>query len=345
VADAAFRSFGSDNNSGASPEIIEAIAAANSGSAIGYGDDPWTEKAEARFAEVFGEGSRTFMVLNGTGSNVLALSLASGHGQAVLCAEGAHIAVDETGAAEATVGCKVLPLATRDGKLQAEALSEALQVLGSVHQAQPSCLSLSQPTEVGTLYTPAEMRELIDIAHRAGLRVHMDGARIANAAVALGLDLAGVSSALGVDMLSFGGMKNGVAFGEALVVFDPELAGRAPFLRKALLQLDSKMRFISAQYEAYLSQNLWKRNATAANAAARRLASRLERMQGLELAYPVQANALFARLPPPAIDRLRAKYFFYDWEGGLVRWMTSFDTTDEDVERFADAVAAALAGS
>ncbi|HTX72901.1 MAG TPA: beta-eliminating lyase-related protein [Rectinemataceae bacterium] len=344
MAELMLRSFASDNNSGAAPEIIEAIAEANMGHAVGYGDDPWTSRAEERFAAVFGPQAHTYFVLNGTGSNVLALSLVASHGQAVLCAEGAHIAVDETGAPEAAVGCKVIQLESSAGKIQAHSLRESLSVLGSVHQAQPSCLSLSQPTELGTLYSPEEMRELISIAHDAGLRVHMDGARIANAAAGLGLGLADVSSRLGVDVLSFGGMKNGVAFGEALVVLDPGLAQRAPFLRKTHLQLDSKMRFISAQYDAYLSKGVWLRNATAANAAAQRLKQRLSSIPDVELVYPVQSNALFARIPRAAAERLRSRYFFYDWEGGLVRWMTSFDTTAEDVERFADALGSALQG-
>jgi threonine aldolase len=266
---------------------------------------------------------------------VLALSLASGPGRTVLCAEGAHVAVDEAGAPEAGVGCKVLPLATREGKVEAESLVEALGVLGSVHQAQPSCLSLSQPTELGSLYSLDDLAELAGIAHRAGLAVHVDGARLANAAAALGVGFSEL--ARGVDLLSFGGMKNGVAFGEALVVLEPALAKAAPFLRKTRLQLASKMRYIAAQYEAYLSGGVWERNAKAANRAARRLEAALRGTPGLEIALPVSTNAVFARVPPAAARELRSEFFFYDWEGGLVRWMTSFDTADEDVDRFAAA--------
>ncbi len=339
------QSFASDNNSGACPEALAAIAAASAGHAIGYGEDPWTARAAALFKEEYGASAEVFFVLNGTGSNVLALSLASGPGQAVLCSDCAHVRVDETGAPEASVGCQVLPLRSREGKVLPEALEEALGVLGSVHQAQPSCLSLSQPTELGTLYSLEELRELAGIAHRAGLALHLDGARIANAAAALGLPLGAFGTEAGVDLLSFGGMKNGLAFGEVLLVLRPELARRAPYLRKARLQLASKMRFVSCQYEAYLSDGLWRRNALAANASAARLARAVEGEPGIELAYPVRTNALFVRMPREAIESLRATRFFYDWEGGLVRWMTSFDTGDSEVDAFAAEARAAARAS
>jgi threonine aldolase len=334
------KSFASDNNSGASPEIIEAIAAANAGHCLGYGEDRWTEMALAAFKREFGSRSETFFVLNGTGANVLALSLAAGPGSSVLCSDVAHIAIDETGAPEAALGCKIRQLESREGKILPEALSEALSCIGFVHQPQPSCVSLSQPTELGTLYSPEESAELARIAHAAGLVVHMDGARLANAAVALGVSFRELVS--GVDLLSFGGMKNGVAFGEAIVALKPGLAARAPYLRKTRLQLASKMRYISAQYEAYLVGGIWERNAKAANAAARRLESTLRAIDGIELAYPIRTNALFARMPSVAADAARAKSFFYDWEGGLQRWMTSFDTTDADVDCFASILREAM---
>ena len=327
------RSFASDNNSGASPEIIEAIAAANEGHCLGYGEDSWTEKAQASFKREFGASAETFFVLNGTGSNVFALSLIAGPGQSVLCSDVAHIAIDETGAPEAALGCKIRSLESKDGKILPEALREALTCLGFIHQSQSACLSLSQPTELGTLYSMEEAAELTRIAHAAGLAVHMDGARIANAAVALGRSLREIAE--GVDLLSFGGNKNGVAFGEAVVVLKPELAARAPYLRKTRLQLASKMRFISAQYEAYLKEGLWERNAKAANGAAQRLAAAVAAIGGIELAYPVRTNALFARMPLEAAEAARERSFFYDWEGGLQRWMTSFDTSDGDVDEFA----------
>ncbi len=332
----AIKSFASDNNSGACPEALEALASCNSGHAIGYGDDPWTERALAAFKREFGPGSETFFVLNGTGSNVLALSLAAGPGLAVLCSDVAHVATDETGAPEATIGCKVRQLESREGKVLPEALREALGCLGFIHQSQPSCLSLSQPTELGTVYSREETAELVRIAHGAGLAVHMDGARLANAAVSLGLSFRELVE--GVDLLSFGGMKNGIAFGEAVVVLKEGLAARAPYLRKTRLQLASKMRFISAQYEAYLRTGAWERNARAANSAAARLAAAVRPLGGIEIAFPVRVNAVFARMPEKAAEAARAASFFYDWEGGLQRWMTSFDTSEADVDAFAGVI-------
>jgi threonine aldolase len=334
------KSFASDNNSGASPEIIEAIASANRGHCLGYGEDRWTEAAQAAFKREFGSESETFFVLNGTGSNVFALGLAAGPGLSVLCSETAHIAIDETGAPEASLGSKILPLRSREGKILPEALSEALGCIGFIHQSQPACVSVSQPTELGTVYKPEELAEIARIAQGAGLVVHMDGARIANAAVALGLSFRELAA--GIDLLSFGGNKNGVAFGEAVVVLRPELARRAPCLRKTRLQLASKMRFISAQYEAYLGKGIWERNAKAANAAARRLETAVAGMPGMEIAFPVEANAVFARMPTKAAEIARAESFFYEWEGGLQRWMTSFDTTSADVDEFAATLRSAM---
>jgi Threonine aldolase len=327
------KSFASDNGSGASPEIIAALAAANEEHALAYGDDAWTSRATALFNREFGEGAEVFFVLNGTGANVMALSLAAGPSTSVLCSDVAHIAIDESGAPEAAIGCKIVPVKSRDGKVLPEGLASALECLGFIHQSQPSCLSLSQPTEVGTLYSREELAELSRIAHASGLLVHMDGARIANAAVALGLSFRELAQ--GVDLLSFGGMKNGLAFGEVVVVLKPGIASRAPCLRKTRLQLASKMRYISAQYEAYLGQGIWERNARSANAAASRLEAAIASMGGIELAYPVRTNALFGRMPAGAAAFARDRSFFYEWEGGLQRWMTSFDTTDADVDAFA----------
>jgi threonine aldolase len=334
------KSFASDNNSGASPEIIAAIAAANEGHCLAYGDDPWTARATALFKKEFGAASETFFVLNGTGSNVFALSLVAGPGMSVLCSDTAHIAIDETGAPEASLGCKVLPVESREGKIRPEGLREALGCLGFIHQSQPACLSLSQPTELGTIYSLEETAELAGIARKAGLLVHVDGARFANAAVSLGRSFGELAA--GVDLLSFGGMKNGVAFGEAVVVLKPGLAARAPCLRKTRLQLASKMRFVSAQYEAYLGQGLWERNAKAANGAARALEAAVLKIGGIELAFPVEANALFARMPADAAEAARANSFFYEWEGGLQRWMTSFDTTEADARAFASVLREAM---
>lgn len=336
------RSFASDNNSGASPEIMAAIAAANRGHAVGYGDDPWTARALELFRAEFGPASETFLVFNGTGANVLALSLAARPGSSILCAEGAHLDVDEAGAPEAA-GMKPLAVESSHGKLLAEALEEKLASLRGIHAARPAAVTISQPTELGTVYTAKEIGRIAEIAHGAGLALHMDGARIANAAVALGLPFRAFTTDLGVDLLSFGGTKNGLLFGEAVVVLEPRYAEDAPYLRKTRLQLASKMRYIAAQYEVYLGQGLWKRNAEAANASAARLADRLAGLPRVSLAHPVETNALFSALPAEAAERLRAKYFFYDWEGGLVRWMTSFDTTEADIEGFYGELASALA--
>ena len=329
------RSFASDNNSGASPEIFEALRLANFDHAVGYGDDEWTRGAESLFQAEFGPRAKAYFVFNGTGANVLALSLACRPGSAVLCAEGAHASVDEAGAPEAA-GIKVIPLGSRAGKLLPEALEEALESKADLHRSRPMAVSISEATELGAVYRPSEIAELAEIAHRAGLYLHMDGARIANAAVGLGLPFKALSSEVGVDLLSFGGTKNGLLYGECLVVLNPELAEDAPFLRKTRLQLASKMRFIAAQYEAYLGQGLWKRNAEASNRAARLLADSISGLPGIRIVNEVETNALFVSLPKAAAEGLRRKYFFYDWEGGLVRWMTSFDTTEADVSGFAE---------
>jgi threonine aldolase len=317
------------------------MMAANSGHAIGYGEDEWTSRAEALFQAEFGPGSRTFLVFNGTGANVLSLSLCSRPGSAVLCAEGAHIAVDEAGAPEAA-SIKTIPVASRKGKILPEGLEEALASFRGFHSSRPSAVSISQPTELGSVYTVDEILSIARIARGAGLRLHMDGARIANAAVALGLPFRAFTADASVDILSFGGTKNGLLYGEAVVALAPGLAEDAPYLRKTRLQLASKMRFIAAQYEAYLGSGLWRRNAEASNAAARSLAARVRAVPGVELVNEVETNALYARMPAAAVEALRARYFFYDWEGGLERWMTSFDTTEEDIAGFAAALEEAV---
>jgi threonine aldolase len=336
------RSFASDNNAGASPEILEAIVAANRNHAVAYGDDPWTEGAKAAFAKEFGDRAKTLFVFNGTGANVLGLSLVTRPGQSVLCAEGAHIAVDEAGAPEAA-GLKILPLRSSGGKIGLDAIEGALGVLGNIHHSQPACVSLSEPTELGTLYDAREIASIAKLVHSRGLRLHVDGARIANAAVALGLSFKELLVDTGVDLVSFGGMKNGIAFGEALVILDPGIADGAEALRKTRLQLASKMRFVAAQYIAYLDQGIWRRNAERSNAAALRLAGLIKAVPGVELAREPETNGLFARLPAKAAEKLRERFFFYDWEGGLVRWMTSFDTSEEDIAGFVETLRASLA--
>jgi threonine aldolase len=334
------RSFASDNNAGAHPDILRAVAAANEGHAIAYGDDPWTRRAEVKFREHFGDGIAVFFVYGGTGANVVSLRAAARSHHAVLCSDVSHINNDECGAPEAVGRFKLLAAPTPDGKLTPELLRPFLHALGDQHHSQPRALSITQATEMGTVYAPEEVRALAAFAHDHGLVLHMDGARLANAAASLKLPLRAVTRDCGVDLLSFGGCKNGLLFGEAIVVFEPALAGDLKFIRKQGMQLPSKVRFIAAQYEALLTDDLWLRNAIHANRMAKRLASKVKDIPGVEITQRVEANGIFARIPAAAIPVLQEKYFFYVWdeETAEVRWMCSFDTTEEDVERFAEAV-------
>ncbi len=334
------RNFASDNNSGIHPEILQALQDANQGHAIGYGDDRWTAAAMAGFREHFGEPAEVFFVFSGTAANVLSLKAVTRPYHAVICAAGAHLDVDECGAPEALLGCKLLPLATPDGKLRPEQLPPLLRHRGDQHQVQPRVISITQATELGTVYTPDEIRALATFAHENGLLLHVDGARLANAAAHLELPLKAITTDAGVDVLSFGGTKNGMMLGEAVVFFAPDLARDFPFIRKQGMQLGAKMRFLAAQFTALLAHDLWRRNARHANAMARLLADKLEGVAGVRLTQEVQANAVFARVPPEAIPALREKYFFYVWneETSEVRWMTTFDTTAGDVEDFAQLI-------
>ena len=337
-------SFASDNNAGIHPDIFSAIGRANAGHVRGYGDDLFTDAARDVMRGHLGDGCAVFFVFNGTGANVSALqALMPGHG-AVICAETAHINVDECGAPERFTGGKLLDVPTPDGKLTVEMVAAHIHGVGDQHHSQPSVLSLTQSTEMGTLYTPDETRALCDFAHAHGLRVHMDGARISNAAAALGLPLRAVSRDCGVDVLTFGGTKNGMLGGEAVVFFDPALAQSFPFIRKQSMQLASKMRFIAAQFSALLSDDLWLRNATHANAMARRLADLVRNIPGVRITQEVQVNAVFATIPGHLIAPLQARHFFYVWNEATheVRWMTAFDTRAEDVDAFAATLREAL---
>ncbi len=347
------RWFASDNNAAAHPRIMEALVRANAGHAVGYGDDPLTAKAEAAVAGLFGPGATVRFVLNGTGANVYALGCFAGQGDAIFCSDCAHILVDETGAPTAITGAQLVALETRDGKIVAPGLQRMIEHYDDMHKARPAALSISQPTEVGTVYTQDELAELCRIAHGAGMAVHIDGARLSNAAVSLGVGPAAAagykattgSIPEGSDVVCFGGTKNGLMFGEA-VVFAPRSDGSLPDtarLRKTRLQLASKMRFIATQFEEYVRDGLWKECATAANNQARRLADGLA-ARGLGLEYPAQTNGIFIKLPQAVIEELRAKRFFYDWEGGAVRWMASWDTTNDDIDGFLADLDAALAG-
>jgi threonine aldolase len=338
------RGFGSDNAAGILPEALEAIAAANTGHATAYGNDEWTARAEAGFRQHFGEQARAFVVFNGTGANVTGLRALLRPHEAVVCAETAHLNVDEGGAPEFVAGIKLLAVATPDGKLTPELVRGRLVRFGDEHAVQPRVISITQSTELGTVYTPDEIAALADLAHQTGLLLHVDGARLANAAAALDLPLRAITSDAGVDALSFGGTKNGLLAGEAVVLLHPGLADAMPYLRKQSMQLASKMRFLSAQLAALLTDDLWRRPAAHANAMAARLAAAVEGMPGVTITQPVEANAVFAILPREATGALQERFHFYTWDEatGEVRWMCAWDTTTEDVDAFAQAIAEAV---
>ena len=330
------RSFASDNNAGVHPEVIEALKNANQGHVIAYGDDPYTEAARNKLKQLFGGDVEVFFVYNGTGANVLGLSSVLDSYQAVICADTAHIQTDECGAPEKFTGSKLLTVPTTDGKLTLEGISKHMHGIGFEHHVQPRVISITQATEMGTLYTPMEIRKIADYAHKNKMFLHMDGARIANAAVALELGFADFTARTGVDILSFGGTKNGLMFGEAVIFFNRHLADNFRYIRKQGMQLASKMRYISAQFNAYLENDLWRRSAQHANAMARLLASEVEKIPQIKITQKVQANGIFAIVPSEIIPVLQQEYFFYIWneETSEVRWMCSFDTTEEDIQRF-----------
>jgi threonine aldolase len=340
------RSFASDNASGAHPDVIAAIIAANDGHALAYGDDEWTRECHARFAELFGGSVETLLTFTGTGGNVLGLTTLLRPVDAVVCAAGSHIDSDEAGAMERIAGAKLIDLPAADGKLVPEQLRELAPLLGNEHHTQPAVVSITQSTELGTVYTPGEVAALAEAAHALGLKLHIDGARIANATAALGSSVATLRSFTvdaGVDVLTFGGTKNGLIGAEAVVFLDPALAGRARFVRKMVTQLPSKMRFVAAQFNALLDGDLWLRNARHSNEMAALLYDAVAGLEHVEVAKP-QVNGLFPTLPVEVIAPLQEWSFFWDWDvaNHQVRWMTSWDTTADDVERFAAGVATAL---
>lgn len=330
------RSFASDNNAGVHPKVISAITEANQGHVIAYGSDPYTANAVKRFEKLLGRTISVFFVFGGTGANVLGLQAATKSYNAVICAETAHINVDECGAPEKFSGCKLLSVATVDGKLRVDAIRHFLQGIGFEHHVQPRVVSVSQATEMGTVYTQRELKTLADFAHSNDMLLHVDGARIANAAVALNCSLKAITADVGVDVLSFGGAKNGMMYGEAVVFFRKELAEGFKYIRKQGMHLPSKMRFISAQFDALLSDDLWSKSATHANKMAQRLASELEQIPQIKLTQKVQSNGVFATVPRKFIPELQRKYFFYVWNEQIneIRLMTSFDTTEEDIRDF-----------
>jgi threonine aldolase len=338
-------SFASDNAARVHPVVMDALARANHGHAIAYGDDPWTAQLRDRMRELFGAPVQTLPVWGGTGANVVALACLTRASDAVVCAETSHIHVDEAGAPERVAGTKLLALPTVDGKLRPEQLDGPLGWRGDEHHPQPKVLSITQATEFGTLYSPDEVGALCEAAHRAGMVVHLDGARIANATAALNGDLRSFTIDAGVDVVSFGGTKNGMMYGETVVFCRPELAGIAPFVRKQLAQLPSKVRYISAQFLALLDDGLWLELAGHANRMAAELAARVRDLSAVELVHDTVVNSVFATLPADAIDALQKWCYFYVWDEGRqqVRWMTAWDTEPSDVETFASGVRAVLA--
>lgn len=330
------RSFASDNAAGAHPEVLAALARVNQGHAPAYGADEHTARAEALIRQELGDTAHPFLVFGGTGANVTALAAVLLPHESVICAETAHINVDECGAPERHSGCKLVPIATPDGKLTPGLVGPAIKGIGAEHHAQPRVISISQATEYGTVYTPAELSALSDFAHRHRLLLHVDGARLANAAASIGASLKAITADAGVDLLSFGATKNGAIGAEAVVFFREEPARRFKYIRKQGMQLPSKMRFVAAQFEALLSDGLWLRSARHANAMARRLAAGVRGAPGITITQPVEANAVFAILPPDRIASLQEEFFFYVWDDQRheVRWMTAWDTTEADVDGF-----------
>jgi threonine aldolase len=334
------KSFGSDNHAGAHPAILSAVLAANAGDATAYGDDPLTEQTVTRLREVFGAAA-AFLVFGGTAANVLGLSLLLRPFEAVICAESAHLSENECGAAERALGSKLLTVPAPDGKLTPGLMAGRLAGRGNAHNAQPRAVEIAQATEVGTCYTLRELREIREFCDAHDLLLYLDGARLANAAAHLGCTLAEL--ARHADVLSFGGTKNGALGAEAVIVMNEAHAVAAPYQRMQLMQLASKMRFLAAQFSALLDDGLWLRNASHANRMARRLADGLADMPGFRLAYPAEANGVFAVLPAVQASRLQQDWNFHVWadlaDGEcVVRWMTAFDTAEADVDEFIAAI-------
>lgn len=342
---APIRGFASDNNASVHPEIMAALAAANVGHEPAYGADVHTVRLGELATRHFGERAEIYPVFNGSGANVVGLQAMCDRWSSVICPETSHINSDECGAPEKVAGLKVVAVPTPDGKLTPELLDRYGTGFGDPHRAQPRVVSITQSTELGTLYTPGEITALGALAHERGMLLHVDGARLANAAAALGLPPRAFTTDAGVDVLSFGGTKNGLMFGEAIVVLDPGAVRGVEYLRKAGLQLASKMRYVSAQFVALLEGDLWLRNARHANAMAARLAAAAAAVPGVRIVRPVEVNGVFAVLPPEVTARLRRRFRFYPWDvrTGEVRWMCSFDTTEDDVDAFVAALAREMA--
>lgn len=338
------KNFASDNNAGAHPEIIKAIAEANQDYVPAYGDDPYTARAVAKFREHFGPKVEVFFVFNGTGANVLGLQALTGSYNAIIAPETAHINCDEGGAPEKFTGCKLYTVPTKDGKLKIELIKPLLDTIGNQHHNQPKVVSITQSTELGTVYTAEEVKAIADFLHERNMYLHMDGARLANAAAGLGCKLRDITGDAGVDVLSFGGTKNGLIIGEAVVFFNPDLAINFKYLRKQGMHLASKLRFISVQFECLLTNDLWLRNAENANKMARLLGTKLGKIPGISITQKIEANGVFAVFPPQIIPLVQERYLFYVWDeaNSVVRLMNAFDTTEEDVHSFVEVVRGAM---
>lgn len=330
------RGFASDNNAGIHPEILNAIIKANEGHVVAYGDDLFTERAINKFKENFGKEIDVYFVFNGTAANVLGLTAITQSFNSIICAESSHLNMHECGAPEKFTDCKLITISTTDGKLTVEQIKKYAVGVGDPHHSQPKVISITQATEYGTLYTLKEIKEIADFAHSNNMLLHVDGARFCNAAAALGISLKGLSA--NIDVLSFGGTKNGMAYGEAVIFFNSELTKGFQYIRKQGMQLASKMRFIAAQFEAILSNELWLKNAKHANEMAKLLAKEIEKIPKIKISQRVETNSVFALMPKQYVSEIQKKYFFYvfnEYENeSEARLMTAWDTTKDDIEEF-----------
>lgn len=330
------RGFASDNNAGVHPDIMKALENANDGHCVGYGDDPYTQEAQEIFRDFFGDQAEIYFVFLGTAANVLGLKAMTQSFHSIICADTAHINTDECGAPEKFTGCKLLSIATKNGKISVPEIQKHVHGIGFEHHSQPRVISITQSTEMGTIYTVQEIADICDYAHKNNMLVHVDGARIANACASLNVSVGEMIKETGVDVLSFGGTKNGMMYGEAIVFLKPSLANDFKYIRKQGMQLASKMRFISAQFLAYFHNSLWLRNAAHANEMAKRLSEEVKKIPQVKITQEVQSNGVFAIVPKDIIPQLQDQYFFYEWNEftGEVRWMTSWDTTTDDIDGF-----------
>ncbi|MBN1650426.1 MAG: low specificity L-threonine aldolase [Bacteroidales bacterium] len=334
------KSFASDNWAGTSPEIMDALINANQGHSPAYGADPYTEEAKQEFKKLFGKKAETYFVYNGTAANIISLASNSRSFNSIICSSHAHINVDECGAGEKFAGTKLLDIANTDGKLTPEMILPHIKADRYPHQSVPGIISITQATELGTLYSVSEIKILADLAHKYKLLLHVDGARIANAAVALNCSMKEMITDTGVDILSFGGTKNGLMFGEAVVFLKPELADLFELFRKQGMQLASKMRFISVQFTALLKNNLWEKNARQANEMAQYLGAKLARIPEIKITQRIETNGIWAIIPKKLAEKMQQAQFFYPWDEAKdeYRIMTAYDTSKEEIDLFIETI-------